>query len=83
MSVNIVLRNLSVKPEIPKPNLKNNIPNSPFNDVIEEEESELEEMFVEGPSLGKVEWGGPTRGGSRLEPTRYGDWDRKGRCSDF
>jgi hypothetical protein len=27
----------------------------------------------------KGESGGP----SGLEPTRYGDWERKGRCSDF
>ena len=52
-------------------------------DIVEEDENELEEMFVPGPSLGKIEWGGPTRGGSRPEPTRYGDWDRNGRCSDF
>jgi hypothetical protein len=26
---------------------------------------------------------GPTRGGKRPEPTRYGDWERKGRASDF
>lgn len=25
------------------------------------------------------EYGGPTG----LEPTRYGDWERKGRCVDF
>lgn len=26
----------------------------------------------------------PERGGpSGLEPTRYGDWERNGRCSDF
>jgi len=31
----------------------------------------------------KPEWGGPTRGGRLLEPTRYGDWERKGRCTDF
>lgn len=64
---------------------------------------ELEEMFVHGPA--GVEWGGPTRGGQRPEPTRYGkfcsnflkicrisppphfslagDWERKGRASDF
>ncbi len=47
----------------------------------EEEEEELEEMFIEGP-VG-LEWGGPTRGGRRPEPTRYGDWERKGRVSDF
>jgi hypothetical protein len=30
------------------------------------------------------EWGGPTRGGTRPEPTRFGDWaDGKGRCTDF
>ena len=29
------------------------------------------------------EWGGPTRGGSHPEPTRYGDWEQKGRCYDF
>ena len=27
----------------------------------------------------QVEIGGP----SGLEPTRYGDWERKGRCVDF
>jgi hypothetical protein len=27
------------------------------------------------------EWGGPTKGGSMPEPTRFGDWERKGRCS--
>lgn len=31
-------------------------------------------------SAGKVkEYGGP----KGLEPTRYGDWERKGRCVDF
>jgi hypothetical protein len=27
------------------------------------------------------EWGGPTKGGAMPEPTRFGDWERKGRCS--
>lgn len=49
----------------------------------EEEEEEMEDMFVMGPSVGAIEWNGPTRGGSRPEPTRYGDWERKGRISDF
>ena len=32
------------------------------------------------PSAAKVEeYGGP----KGLEPTRFGDWERKGRCSDF
>lgn len=42
---------------------------------------EMEEMFIEGPA--GIEWNGPTRGGKRPEPTRYGDWERKGRASDF
>ena len=46
-----------------------------------DDESEMESMFVEGPA--GIEWGGPTRGGQRPEPTRFGDWERKGRASDF
>jgi hypothetical protein len=38
-------------------------------------------MFIMGPA--GMEWGGPTRGGKRPEPTRFGDWERKGRASDF
>lgn len=47
---------------------------------------EEEEMFVEPPDFFQFkqrEWGGPRRGGRFPEPTRYGDWERKGRCSDF
>ena len=29
------------------------------------------------------EWGGPTKGGTMPEPTRFGDWERKGRCSEL
>ena len=56
-------------------------------DVEEEEEEEQEEMFVTAdPVLGhgnRQEWGGPRRGGRLAEPTRFGDWERKGRCTDF
>ena len=56
------------------------------DDNDEEDEMEQEEMFVQ-PHLsighGQVEWGGPTRGGRLSEPTRFGDWERKGRCTDF
>ncbi len=52
------------------------------NSVELNEEDENEEMWQIGP-MGK-EWGGPTRGGRKKEPTRYGDWEGgKGRCSDF
>lgn len=43
--------------------------------VDEEDEEDMVEMFNEETG----EWNGP-RG---LEPTRYGDWESKGRCWDF
>ena len=55
-------------------------------DSDDEDEMEQEEMFVkayEGFGHEKAEWGGPRRGGRLPEPTRFGDWERKGRCSDF
>jgi hypothetical protein len=49
---------------------------------VDEDEEDMVEMWQDGPK-GK-EWGGPTRGGKKLEPTRFGDWESgKGRCSDF
>ena len=72
---------LSNKP-IPK-----KMPSSCGDKAAEEEdeidEDEQEEMLMPGPSLDQKEWNGPTRGGKRPEPTRYGDWERKGRISDF
>lgn len=50
-------------------------------DQDDEDDEDMEDMVAIGPA-GK-EWGGPTRGGKFKEPTRYGDWERKGRCSDF
>jgi hypothetical protein len=53
----------------------------------DEEEEEQEDMFVTSdPILGVgtiLEHGGPRRGGTLKEPTRFGDWERKGRCTDF
>ena len=52
-----------------------------------DEDDDEEEMFVTSDpvlGLGSVrEWGGPRRGGALAEPTRFGDWERKGRCTDF
>ena len=52
----------------------------------DDEDDYMEDMFVDPHGsfehAGK-EWGGPTRGGRLPEPTRFGDWERKGRCSDF
>lgn len=56
------------------------------DDDFDDDGMEQEEMFVEAHSSfghNKVEWGGPRRGGRLPEPTRFGDWERKGRCSDF
>jgi len=55
-------------------------------DGASNDEEDMEEMFVEPDAcLGtsEVEWGGPRRGGKLAEPTRFGDWERKGRCTDF
>lgn len=53
---------------------------------VDDSDMEQEEMFVDAPDYFdyKVrEWGGPRRGGRMPEPTRFGDWERKGRCTDF
>lgn len=55
-------------------------------DDDDEDSDEEEEMFVEAHESfdhNMVEWGGPRRGGRLPEPTRFGDWERKGRCTDF
>lgn len=61
---------------------------SSMNDAVgNDDEDDDEEMFVTSdPRLGLGivrEWGGPRRGGALAEPTRFGDWERKGRCTDF
>jgi hypothetical protein len=48
-------------------------------DLDTDDEADMVPMI--DPKTG--EWGGPTRGGTRPEPTRFGDWERKGRCTDF
>lgn len=56
------------------------------DDSDDDDIMEQEEMFVEPHQsfeYGGKEWGGPRRGGRLPEPTRFGDWERKGRCSDF
>jgi Protein of unknown function (DUF1674) len=53
---------------------------------LDMDEIEYEEMFVEPYESFEIrgrEWGGPCRGGRFPEPTRYNDWERKGRCTDF
>ena len=50
-------------------------------EIDDDDDDDIEDMFVD-TSMGK-EWGGPTRGGRMPEPTRFGDWERKGRATDF
>ena len=50
--------------------------------INEDDEIEYEEMFVK-TTFNNIEWGGPLRGGRMPEPTRFGDWERKGRCTDY
>ena len=50
-------------------------------DAETDDDDDMEDMFVD-TSMGK-EWGGPTRGGRMPEPTRFGDWEREGRATDF
>jgi len=58
---------------------------STVDEGLEEEEEQVEMFTIPHKCLGhdKIEWNGPTRGGRYSEPTRFGDWERKGRCSDF
>ncbi|KAM9364642.1 succinate dehydrogenase assembly factor 4, mitochondrial [Pholidichthys leucotaenia] len=48
-------------------------------DLPEEKKDDVMEKFPDGVNPVTKEKGGP-RG---PEPTRYGDWERKGRCVDF
>ena len=75
----------STSPDFPKGEIKAACGTIP-DENADEEEGEQEEMFVdpyEAFEHGGKEWGGPRRGGRFPEPTRYGDWERKGRCTDF
>ncbi len=50
-------------------------------DPLEDEREDEDMVEMVDPKTG--EWGGPTKGGRQPEPTRFGDWERKGRCTDF
>lgn len=50
------------------------------DDDDDEDDDEVDVVDI-GPA--GVEYGGPQRGGKFKEPTRFGDWERKGRCTDF
>jgi hypothetical protein len=75
-----IVVNKSVEKSVPADDkiLKENCGTTTPDDELEEPE----EMFIMGPS--GIEWNGPTRGGAKPEPTKFGDWScQKGRCWDF
>jgi len=85
----IITRNLTTCNKINAINVASAVTNSDIllNNVAEkkelpDEDDEYEEMFVK-TTFNNIEWGGPLRGGRMPEPTRFGDWERKGRCTDY
>ena len=68
----------SSTPSIVSGRLDSNANSPPGQD---EENDYMIEMVCDGPS--GLEWGGPRKGGRFPEPTRYGDWEQKGRVTDF
>lgn len=50
---------------------------------LDDGEDSEDEEWVEMVDPATKEWGGPTRGGTLPEPTRFGDWEKKGRVTDF
>jgi len=51
------------------------------NDAVQND-AKMSEDAVPGGAKG-APTSGETGGPKGLEPTRYGDWERKGRCVDF
>ena len=49
------------------------------SEVSEKDKKQLEDVKEDSNEHETGEIGGP----KGLEPTRYGDWERKGRCVDF
>ena len=77
---NAIINSNKLVKELSKPlELKNDSHGSEDED---EDKYEYEEMFVK-TEFNNIEWGGPLRGGRMPEPTRFGDWERKGRCTDY
>ncbi|RLN44532.1 hypothetical protein BBJ29_002944 [Phytophthora kernoviae] len=69
---------VALHPSGKPPKITNSAAEIDLDDLDDEDD---EDMVAIGPS--GAEYGGPTRGGKLKEPTRFGDWERKGRCSDF
>ncbi|XP_053459178.1 succinate dehydrogenase assembly factor 4, mitochondrial isoform X2 [Nycticebus coucang] len=68
-----------IKQSLKKPKLPEGRFDAPEDSHFEKEPLESEHKFPDDINPVTKEKGGP-RG---PEPTRYGDWERKGRCIDF
>ncbi len=49
------------------------------SDVIKTQPPAVHDVIKNQPTAVNKEYGGP----KGLEPTRYGDWEQNGRCTDF
>jgi len=63
------------KKPTPLPRSRNKV----LQDTIPPIDAFTQPPLAKRPATGQAEFGGP--GGP--EPTRFGDWERKGRCIDF
>lgn len=73
-TIRVASASLTTTTTTKKDSVKKEVP-PPQSGIMDEDEEDMVEMFNEETG----EWNGP-RG---LEPTRYGDWESKGRCWDF
>ena len=92
LKLRVVLRNLSNCSKestkllgVSMENVKKDKPRQSTDSVsvhTDDSDEDYESMFVK-TQFNNIEWGGPLRGGKNPEPTRFGDWERKGRCTDY
>lgn len=76
-SMSFLVEKFSTKSKTPQVDVSTPETSSDADKLSEEKD----EHAMNGP--GGLEWNGPQRGGKYPEPTRYGDWENKGRCYDF
>ena len=56
---------------------------APAQPLAADEGGDVSEAEVEGVGVGVGEVNAETGGQEGPDPTRYGDWEKKGRCIDF
>ncbi|KAL5074194.1 hypothetical protein RYX36_013178 [Vicia faba] len=65
------------------PNTVRDQPQTPTPESVKQSQKEQEEEEEDGDELDLNKESGEVGGPKGPEPTRYGDWERNGRCSDF